>query len=65
MVLLLHVVWVYLSKQELYSYEIENAKKRYSREANTPLTIVKQKLFERKIAKKGSSRTIKTSQKFK
>ena len=65
MALLLDFLWIYLSKQDFHTYDIENAKKRYSREANTPMTTIRQMLFERKTAKNESAKIIKTSGKLK
>ena len=63
--LLLDIVWIYLSKQDFHSLDIENVKRRYSREANTPMTIIKEKLFERKTATKQRAKIIKKSGKLK
>ena len=61
----LHVASTYLSKHDRFSYDVENAKKRYSRDANPPSTIIREKLFERKTATTKSVKIIKTSGKLK
>ena len=54
MALLLDAAWIYFSKQDWtfgksYNYDIEYAKQRYRRDSGiTPITTIKQKLFERK-----------------
>ena len=63
--ILLYVVSIYLSEEEFYNFDVENAKERYSRSANTPITMIKQKLFEKKTATKERTKIITTSAKFK
>ena len=72
--LLAYFISTHLSKQDVhqqektnnkpYSFDIENAKKRYSREANVPITSIKERLFERKTVKEKSAKIITESDKF-
>lgn len=48
-----------------YSKDIERTIKRYSREANQPITEINQKIFERRIKKYRISKYFKTSTKLK
>lgn len=55
----------YNDYHELRSEKVEEAIKRYSREANVEIDDIKKKLFARKYAGEHSLRTVSESKKFK
>ena len=63
--LLAYFTSMYMESKGMSRPDIDNAKKRYSRSANTPILPITEKLYERKSISADSAKVIAISEKFK